>query len=127
MKLTNKAAQRLLGALRSIDRDETVNLGGKLRLDVARNINRLMADVEAFERAIARRHRDLRPGEAALDANGKIMAEIEELGDLTVEVKLYKLNHNELNLGDNKRITGEIVAALGPILRDFDDLDDGGE
>lgn len=127
MNLTNVHAQRLLGALRTIDMSDSIKLAGQTRLDIARNINRLMPDMQAFERAVAAKRREMQPGEANVAANNEIQAEIENMGAQEFEVKLYKLEYAKLNLDDNPRITGDTIAALAPILKDFDTMTDVAE
>lgn len=123
MKLTNNAAMRLFSALRSLDTSDTVRLSGQTRLDIARNINRLLPEVEAFERAVAAKRREIKPGEANIAANNAIVAEMEAMGAATIELKLFSLDHTKMNLDDNPRITGDMIAALVPILKDFDTME----
>lgn len=123
MKLTNYAAQRLLAALRTIDAGETIRLSGKVRLNIARNINRLISDVMVFEQASGGKQREIRPGNDHLAENNKVVAELEQLRAVKIEVKLWRFTCEDLSLDDNPRITGDTIAALAPVLRNFDTLD----
>lgn len=127
MKIRIIAAQRLLGALRTIDQAETVKLPGQLRFDIARNIDRLLPDVNAYEKAIGAKHREMQSGPEHAAANNAIIAEIEKMSEAEVDVKLRKLAHLDFRLDDNPRITGDMIASLAPILRDFDTVSDGDE
>lgn len=120
MKLSNFTAQRLFSALRNIDANEAIKLPGSVRLDIARNINRLTPLVSAYERVVQRRSRDLQPGDAGRAANNQIAVELEQLADSTDEIDLIEIDCDQLRLDDNPRITADFVASLAPILKSFD-------
>lgn len=123
VRLMNVEAQRLLGALRSVDNHDSVKLAGMTRLDIARNINRLMPAVLAFEKAVGRAQRELLPpGPDSRDANNVKMVEITELSEGVEVYDLVSIEHTALRLDDNPRISGDTIAALAPILKDFDSL-----
>lgn len=116
----NVEAQRLLGALRLIDSNDTVKLSGMTRLDIARNINRLMPAVVAFEKAVGALQRDLVQKPESADANKALAVEIVAVSEASEEHDLIALEHTALRLDDNQRITGDMIAALAPVLKDFD-------
>lgn len=134
IELTNNQAQRLLTALRNVDGNDAIKLAGLTRLDIARNINRLFPEVGAFERMAAAQHRGIMRGDSVkgpspeeVAANNKVLAELETLGQATKTYKLIALEHDKLRLDDNPRITGDMIAALAPILKDFDTMKDAAE
>lgn len=112
----NAAAQRLLGALRTLDAHDSIKLAGMTRLDIARNINRMLPDVLAFEKAVGRLQR-----EAADPAKrDTIVADISALSEATVDFDLVGVETSALRLDDHPRITGDMIASLAPLLKDFD-------
>lgn len=122
MKLTNLSAIRMLSSLRAIDSDQNVKLPGQIRLDIARNINRLIPEVSAYEKARNGLQRELKAGNDAIavEANKTVLSDMEALGETEMDISLINLDHGQFNLDDNKRITGDMIAALAPILKDFD-------
>lgn len=124
VRLSNIAAQRILVALRGVDNNEAIKLSGMTRLDIARNINRLMPVVVDYEKVIQRRHRDMQPGDANRAANSVISADIEKVAERSGEYDLIEIEPANLRLDDNPRITGDMIAALAPILKDFDTIVD---
>lgn len=127
LKLSNADAQRMLGALRRIDENDTVKLSGPTRLDIARNINILMPHVTKFEREAGALQRGIVPGEANLAANKEIVGNIDEMNQSKRGYKLHEMAADALRLDDNPRITGDMIASLAPILKDFDSMEQDGD
>lgn len=115
VKLSNMTAQRLLIVLQRIDQNDAVKLPGLVRLDIARNINRLIPNVTAFERVLMQKQRERVAG----SHNAALEQEMDELGDATAEYELYEIEPTQLKLDDNTRITGDMIAALAPVLKEF--------
>lgn len=120
MELTNADAQRLLMGCRSIDADEGTKLDADVRMKIAVNINRLMPNMQAFERVYGSLQAALQiVNGTPIDA--KVMQEITKLSDQTDNYKLKKISLADLKLKDNPKIKADVVARLAPIIRDFDD------
>lgn len=118
--LSNRDAQRLLGALKTIDAGGEIKLTGQTRIAIAININRLTPMVAAFEVGSQRRQLDFLPGAEARDANTAIQRELLALADDKQGYELRSLTTAALDLDANPKITGDQVAALAPILSDFE-------
>lgn len=125
-QLSNMRAQRILTSLRSIDKDDSVKFGGMVRMDIARNIDILYEKVAKFERDLGALHRGLQhcdPGKAPtpqqIAANNATVEAIEKLGEVEAGYELIMIDKDLLRLDDNPRITGDMIAAIAPILRDF--------
>jgi len=125
VSLSNIEAQRMMMTLRNIDNSDSVSLSGMVRLDIARNINRLMPQVSDFERAINQLRRGVQHGEVHLAANNELAEKLDEISQAAIKFNLIDLDPAALRLDDNKRITGDMIASLAPILKDFDSLADG--
>ncbi len=119
VELPISTLDRMTAALRAIDAHDAIQLDGLVRLDIARNINVLLPEVEAFARQVGREHRKIKPGNENIDSNNKVAEEIEKMRARVMTFDLVPLDVGKLRLDDNKRITGEMIAALAPILTDF--------
>lgn len=120
MKLTNRDAQRLLIALRSVEAGGETKLAGQARMNIAININRLMPVVAAFETSIEKRKLDQVPGADARSANVAIQKEIMDLADASQDHTLITMGFADLDLDNNPKITSDQIASLAPILRDLE-------
>lgn len=141
MKLTYNEAYRLLSGLRQLERSETVKLDANVRWNIAVNIDRLTKPLGPYERTIAAKHREIRPldpnasgnssvaeaNKIVLSANNAILAEVDVLGERQIEIKLFLFTRDDLKLAENPRITGDMIAPLARILKDFDTLEDSAE
>lgn len=128
MKIVNVDAQRLLMGLRSIDSDESTNLDAEIRMKIAININRLMPNVQAFERIASQIQARMSGnghegsnGSAVLNTGLAVMQELQRLSEGSEDYNLKKLTVAELKLKDNPKIKSDIIARLAPIIKDFDD------
>lgn len=126
--LCNRDAQRLLIALRAVDEHESIELPGKVRLAMGININKLMPTMVAYERALQRTQMRMVSTttetealtRAAAIANQKITDELNAMSDATAKYDLRDIQLSALSLDSNKRITGDRIASLAPILTGLD-------
>jgi hypothetical protein len=123
MRIKVGDAYNLLIALNAIDSHPTTKLSGPTRFAFAVNINVLKPAALAFERA-----RDLsRSGFDALDIlsrQASISAADAVLTDKELELALERISKADLRIDDNERVTGQMIAALAPIIMDFDEKKD---
>lgn len=124
MKLTMTKVINLHGGLSSLDAYEKVvgdkvvkelyQLGGPLRLNIARNLNRIESEVAAFQKtrnALVVEHSN---GSGTVDMPAFVMAE-RALLDSETEIDLILLKEADLSLNINP-IPGTVLAAIMPIL-----------
>lgn len=116
LTLTNRDAQRMLGALKTIDAGGEVKFSGQTRMNIAININRVLPIVAAFEIGSQKRQLDFQPGPEAAEGNKVIQRELIALADATNSYDLVPLKATDLNLDENAKITGDQIAALMPLI-----------
>jgi hypothetical protein len=124
MRLTNTAAQRLLFGLKQIDVDAETKLDPDVRFAIAINITRLSPNVQQFERVLQRLDQEQRAallnGKPIVRSNGE-ETELIKLLDSVERYKLKSLTKEQLRLKDNPKIKSDLIAAISPIIKQFDD------
>jgi len=123
MKITIGTAQRLLGGLMALERDEKTKLG-EARIKIALNMVRLQPVVEAYERASQARQKQLL---SEATGNAEVaLAHMQHGEDDAVyraqeeSIDLKTITMADLKLSDNPRITGAMLAQIAPIISDFE-------
>jgi hypothetical protein len=115
VKLTQFEAQRLLGGLTLLDKDESTKFEPDVRLKIAVNVNRLTPHVLAFQRIqdkLLRQQQEWRAiaGSQPGLMNGEAVEAVRQIAAL-----------DDLKLKDNPKIKSDTIAAMSLLLKDFDD------
>jgi hypothetical protein len=121
MRLSYGEIYNLYTALKSIDADAGVELDGPVRLAMAVNIAKLHPLAASFETTRNKIALSLHQGGQANGATSLVLAaEDSKLLGQIEEVGLKRIKVSDLKLDKSKRITPTMIAALVPILEDFD-------
>ena len=119
MKLSLGRAHSLLVGLIAVDRDEKSRIDGKTRIAIAIDINLLQPHVAAYEKVRARKLREIVGEQLDPLKEAEFAAADAELRESEFEIALKPFSIADLKLDDNPRITGAMIAMLGPVLSDL--------
>ena len=120
MELKLSEAQRLLFGLNSLEKEDH-KFSDEVRLSVAININRLMPLVKAYETVMVRREHEIMGETFNPMKQAALSVAMSELGDKVETVELRTFNLASLNMKENTKLKGSVVAMVAPIISDFDE------
>lgn len=115
MKISIGAAHNMLSILQRIDHDPGIHISDVGRLAVAININRLLKDVQSYERQRNKIVVDMK-AQGAIDENG-LADKDAELRSVEIEVDLTKVKLEDLKT-DGSYVRG--LSALAPMISDME-------
>ena len=119
MELKLSEAQRLLAGLNVLEKEDH-KFSDDTRLTVAININRLLPIVRAYETVMVRREHELMGETFNPMKQAALSVALSELGDKVEGVDLRLLKLADLNMRENAKLKGSVVAMVAPIIADFD-------